>query len=255
MSGRAKRLRMIAGPNGSGKSTLIQGLGREFAENGLFWLHYYINADDLQRALRLDGVDFSKFGLQATWELLRESLLSGGRLAGEHPFLRTATVNQSRLTAPVEACDGYVAACVADFLREELLNCGESFSFETVMSHPNKVEFFARARTQGYRTYLYFISTESPVVNVSRIETRVATGGHDVPHDKILERYERTMRLARDAIAHAYRAFIFDNSGIEPVWLAEFDADGKCTLHVAESALPNWYRQWVSSSESTTGSE
>ena len=53
------------------------------------------------------------------------------------------------------------------------------------------------------------------------------------------------MRLAREAIAHAYRAFIFDNSGMEPVWLAEFDDSGNCVLKVAEETLPNWYRAWI----------
>jgi predicted ABC-type ATPase len=243
--GAVKRLRMFAGPNGSGKTSLIRRLAREFAAEGLFSCHHYINADDLSRDLHGDGIGFDRFGLDVTWEQLRESLLGAGRLAAEHPFLASGRVQGSRLTAPAVACDGYVAASIADFLREELLACGRSFAFETVMSHPSKVEFFARARADGYRTYLYFIATDSPLVNLGRVQERVAAGGHDVPADKLRERYERCLRLVHDALAYAYRAFLFDNSGAEPVWLAEFDPHGECRLQVAEASLPKWYATYV----------
>ena len=48
----AKRLRMIAGPNGSGKSSIIRNLAKERSVNGVFWLSYYLNADDVERALQ-----------------------------------------------------------------------------------------------------------------------------------------------------------------------------------------------------------
>jgi hypothetical protein len=83
-------------------------------------------------------------------------------------------VINARLTAPTEVCDAYAAAAVADFLRDELLAAGQSFSFETVMSHRSKIDFFAKARTAGYRTYLYFIATESFHLNIYRVKNRVA---------------------------------------------------------------------------------
>ncbi len=239
-----KRLRMFAGPNGSGKSTLA----REFSGRGLFSLYHFINADELFRALLTNGIDFKQFGLEVTWEQLHASLLGAKRLPAEHPFLHAGQVLASRLSAPQNACDAYVAASIADFLRDELLACGQSFSFETVMSHRSKIDFFAQARAEGYRTYLYFVAIDSPQVNVGRVKTRVASGGHDVPEDKILERYERCLQLASEALAHACRAFVFDNSGKEPVWLAEFDSHGDCELKVAETSLPNWFRTHIRSS-------
>jgi predicted ABC-type ATPase len=248
-----KRLRMFAGPNGSGKSTLVRRFAREHSPAGLFSLQCFVNADELARALLTEGIGFDTFGLEVTWDQLRESLLAAKRLDANHPFLSSGQVQNSRLTAPADVCGDYVAACIADFLHEELLACGLSFSFETVMSHPSKIELFARARAEGYRTYLYFIATDSAVVNRGRVRERVAKGGHDVPEDKILERYERSLRLVRDALAHAYRAFIFDNSGGEPIWLAEFDPQGECKLQLPPDSLPRWFHTWIELPAPPTG--
>ena len=245
MSAGVKRLRMFAGPNGSGKTTLIHKFAREFSPSGLFSLHHYINADDLFRALQGDGIRFDRFGLVVNWEQLCESIIGAGRVPDDHPFFAKGQIQESRLTAPANTFDGYMAAAIADFLRDELLACGLSISFENVMSHRSKIDFFARARSEGYRTYLYFIATDSSEVNRGRVQERVAAGGHDVPEDKIVERYDRCLKLARHALAHAYRAFIFDNSGSEPIWLAEFDQHGEYALKVSSDSLPKWFHTWI----------
>jgi predicted ABC-type ATPase len=252
MSDPIKRLRMFAGPNGSGKSTLIHQLAKDFSPDGFFNLQYYVNADDLSRVLLKGGIAFNDFGLEVTWDQLRESLLAAGRLNHDHPFLSSGQVHNSLLTAPSNSCDGYVAACIADFLHEELLACGVSFAFETVMSHPSKIQLFARARAEGYRTYLYFIATGSAEVNRGRVQERVAKGGHAVPEDKIIERYERSLRLVRDALAHAHRAYIFDNSGGQPIWLAEFDPTGECKIQISTEIIPKWFHTWVEPPPSPT---
>ncbi len=100
-------------------------------------------------------------------------------------FIQSAQIADSHLTVPANCCDGYVAAAIANFLREELLACERSFAFETVMSHESKVNFLAKARSQGYKTYLYFITTDSAELNVERVKQRVARGGHDVLPEKI----------------------------------------------------------------------
>jgi predicted ABC-type ATPase len=141
-----KRLRMFTGPNGSGRTTLIETLAREFSPSRVFSLHHYVNADKVYLALQDKGLQFRDYGLTVTWPQLRDALIGAGRLAAGHPFFETGRIDDSRLTVPAADCDAYVAASVADFLREELLACGQSLSFETVMSHPGEIEFFARAR-------------------------------------------------------------------------------------------------------------
>ena len=96
--------------------------------------------------------------------------------------------------------------------RAEALANGESHSFETVMSHISHVEYMQKARANGYEVRLYFVATDRPEVNVLRVANRVAHGGHDVPEDRIVSRYFRSLGNLPNAIAASDVAMIFDNS-------------------------------------------
>jgi predicted ABC-type ATPase len=106
-----------------------------------------------------------------------------------------------------------VASAIAEFFRQRLLEARTSFTLETVMSHPGKVALLAQAQQLDYRTYLYFIATDDPAINISRVRSRVERGGHPVPEDKIVKRYHASLGLLMDAIRNSNRAYIFDNSG------------------------------------------
>ncbi len=139
--------------------------------------------------------------------------------------------------------NSYHASVLSDFLRRKLVEAGVSFSFETVMSAPDKVDLLRDARTAGFRTYLYYVATEDPAINVGRVATRVSQGGHDVPADKIVARYTRSLGLLGDALRHTDRAFLFDNSGTEMIFVGELTAGATFTLRSA--AMPNWFKQAV----------
>jgi predicted ABC-type ATPase len=244
MSGDAPaRLRMFAGPNGSGKTTLAYSLAKEFSALGVFHAYQYINADQLQVALTGTGVDFSVFGVPANPASVRGFVEQSHRFRDVESGFRSAHWLGDRIFVP--DCDSYTAAAVADFLREELLRQHRSFTFETVMSHPSKVEFFQRALNEGYRTYLYFVATRIPQLNVSRVRRRIRLGGHDVPDEKVVARYHRALRLLPEAMRFAYRAFFFDNSDKPSRWLGERTPEGRLILKVPNKSLPRWFRAHV----------
>jgi predicted ABC-type ATPase len=237
---------MFAGPNGSGKTSLVRKLAKEFSPEGLFQLHHFINADELHLALSEGrGIALDLLQRDVSTEEVRTALLAGGRLSPDHPFLKAVQVQGGRLSAPAVVCDGYVAAALADFLRDGLFAAGQSFAFETVMSHRSKTDFFAKACASGYRTYLYFIATDLPSLNVERVKNRVALGGHSVPEEKIQQRYDRCLQLVPEAIASAYRAFLFDNTGPDPVWLAQRTPEGEFRIEAPTNTMPTWFRRWV----------
>jgi predicted ABC-type ATPase len=54
------------------------------------------------------------------------------------------------------------AQAIADFQRDSCLASGLNFSFETVMSHPSKVDFMIRADDAGYEVTMFFVCTSDP---------------------------------------------------------------------------------------------
>ena len=90
--------------------------------------------------------------------------------------------------------DSYLAADIAEFIRQQLLLNGESFTYETVMSHHGKVSFLQEAIENNYRVYLYFIATEDPDININRVNVRVANHGHYVDSEIIKSRYYRSLQ-------------------------------------------------------------
>jgi predicted ABC-type ATPase len=113
-----------------------------------------------------------------------------------------------------------------------------SFGFETVMSHPSKIEFLAKARKHGYKVYLYFVCTGDPVINVERVKQRVREGGHDVPTDKITTRYWRSLELLSEAVQGTDRAYLFDSSG-SGLRLVASVTGGK-HIELTEDSVPKW---------------
>ena len=127
----------------------------------------------------------------------------------------------------------------ADQLRAKYLAERVSFSFETVMSHPSKVEFMRQAKAAGYFVVLYFVGVEDPSISVARVSDRVSKGGHDVPVTKVRSRYENSMRLLADAVGAADRVYVFDNSGAgkERRLCAAIEEEG---LRTFSDPMPAW---------------
>lgn len=233
------RLRVFAGPNGSGKSTIRDELRDE-------WIGVYVNADEIESALKqpaglnLDAFDLMLGEAELTVQLMaffRSSvLLKSADLTSVAEALR---VIGSTLYLPRDAVNSYVASALADFIRRRLMTQGTSFTFETVMSSPDKVLFLNEARQEGFRTYLYFVATEDPQINMARVALRVSQGGHAVPADKIVQRYSRSIALLDAACNASNRAYVFDNSGDAHRLIAEITDGEVLTLHT--DTLPAWF--------------
>lgn len=230
------RLRMFAGPNGSGKSTIKDMLPPE-------WLGVYVNADEMEKAIRSDGyLNLLDFGVPADAGELQAFLQASTLLAtaGLLPQAQQLTMGDGQVVFGAVAVNSYWASVLADFIRHKLLAAKVSFTFETVMSSPDKVEFLRKAQQAGYRTYLYFVATQDPEINVARVQYRVETGGHPVAEDKIRSRYVRSLELLPQAVSYANRAYIFDNSGAERVWVAEV-TDG-IEIEMKTDEMPAWFK-------------
>lgn len=108
----------------------------------------------------------------------------------------------------------YEAAEIAEEVRTLKLERRESFVMETVFSDPvgAKLSFLEDASAIGYEVTLFFIGLESAALSAKRVSARVQAGGHDVPTDKLMARYERTLNNLKRAIPRLPRIVVYDNS-------------------------------------------
>lgn len=233
------RLRMFAGPNGSGKSTIKSKIGENL-------LDVFINPDEIEAEIKRTGfLDFRNFGIEPqTGELIdffqNSTFLKSVKLTAEAGKLSFVENKLSFADIPVNS---YFASVASNFIRQTLVQDRKSFSFETVMSSPDKVEFLQKSRHNGYRNYLYYVATDDPLINISRVEQRVREGGHNVPKDKIETRYYRSLDLLLDAVKLTNRAYIFDNSDEESTWIAEItDAEN---IEIKQDDVPDWFKKYV----------
>lgn len=113
-------------------------------------------------------------------------------------------------------CSDLEAAQLAEKQREEHLEQQEEFCFETVLSTERNLKLLRRAKENGYFIRCYYVLTADPMINVLRVRSRVETGGHDVPVEKIISRYDRALALIKELVKVCDVCHIYDNSGDSP---------------------------------------
>lgn len=233
------RMRMFAGPNGSGKSSLKTVLRPEL-------LGVYINPDEIEKEVKTSGfLDLSSYKVEASKQEVLEYFFASEFLKKEKINVDGLRFDDQKIDFSALSFNSYLASVLADFIRNKLLQNKISFSFETVMSSQDKVALMIKAKNLGYKTYLYFIATDNPDINISRVRFRVSQGGHDVPQDKITSRYYRSLDLLAEAIKNSWRAYVFDNSekGGNLKWLAE-SQEGKI-IELKTDSVPVWFDKYV----------
>jgi len=104
------------------------------------------------------------------------------------------------------------AANKAAELREKYLLLKEGILFETVLSATDKLDYIRRAKDAGYFIRLFFVGTDHPSINASRIAHRVMEGGHDVPISKIISRFTKSIVNCSIIAPLVDRLYVYDNS-------------------------------------------
>ena len=235
-----KRLRVFAGPNGSGKST-ITNIVVDYAHLGT-----YVNADEIKVILSRDKfLDFTSYGIHLNEEKFKSELLSS-TLSTKIDDIRCTLSNlkfedDKLILKERYEIEDYFVSFITAFIWNELLDYSKKFTIETVMSHTSKLDFMMKAKEKGFKVYLYFVALADPELNIHRVKTRVAQGGHPVAEEKITQRYYRTMSNLYNALKIADSAFLFDNSAGEPNLFAVKNHD---QLDVLSEYVPKWFETY-----------
>ena len=134
--------------------------------------------------------------------------------------------------------NSYTAAKIAEQIRNEQIKAGNTFCFETVFSHPSKIDFLAQAKALGYEIILVLIHLDCTALNKARISQRVSEGGHFVPDVKVEERIPRTLLHVKKAIPLCDEVRILDNSSSETPFISVVSIINGQTIHHLDEAPP-----------------
>ncbi len=130
------------------------------------------------------------------------------------------------------------AAKTAVALIRGYLSAGRSFAYETVFSHPSKIDIAEHAKKRGYDVKLVYIHLQEGL-HAARVAQRVTEGGHTVPYEKIVSRVKRTMTNVAIAGKFADTFILIDNSSKDdPFELIAIKHDDNVQAKV--DPLPPW---------------
>lgn len=114
------------------------------------------------------------------------------------------------------ACSPFEAAVIATQKREKALSEHRNFAFETVLSTRRNLDLLIKAKEEGYFIRCFYFLTVNYEINIQRVKSRTLDGGHSVPEEKIITRYNRALELIPELIQVCDSINIWDNSTEKP---------------------------------------
>ena len=235
------KLRIFAGPNGSGETTLFDSIKSSYFST-LIFVNAYLLEEEFQKKKFLNLSDFDATNKDFESFCFQSGLFikAGFSIESWNLVVRENVVVKN--TALATIYNSYHFAIIADFIRYSLIKNKKSFSFETVFSHPSKLDLIDFAHRNNYKVYLYFIGTETPNMNLERVKDRVLKGGHLVGAEKIEKRYFLTMDLLIDMLKKVDETYLWDNSGLKHDFVGNIK---KGILNLEVLNVPNWVDTYI----------
>jgi predicted ABC-type ATPase len=127
------------------------------------------------------------------------------------------------------------------------------FAFETTLGGHTISALLHETLTAGIEVRMWFVGLSSPELHVARVRSRAARGGHDVPEQKIRERYDRSRINLLELMPRLTELRVFDNSMDadphagrvpQPILVLHL-AKGKIVGMVELSQTPPWAKALV----------
>ena len=86
------------------------------------------------------------------------------------------------------------------------------FTFETTLGGNTIPRLLAQAADEGFEVCVWFVGLESVEKHMQRVRARVAAGGHDIPEEKIRERWNASRLNIINLLPRLTELRVFDNS-------------------------------------------
>jgi predicted ABC-type ATPase len=94
---------------------------------------------------------------------------------------------------------------------EAALANGTDYAFETTLGGSTIARLLTRL-AETHDVFMIFVGLSSPEMHIHRVKIRVEAGGHDIPEEKIRQRWDGSRRNLIAILPHLAMLQVFDNS-------------------------------------------
>lgn len=131
---------------------------------------------------------------------------------------------------------------------EDAIRDRADFVFETTLGGTTMTELLSRALDEGLEVALFYVGLEKVELHLARVRARVQAGGHDIPENKIRERFTSSLKNLVKLAPRLTELRVFDNSldadprtGRAPAPRELLHCEGeKVTSHCELATCPDW---------------
>jgi predicted ABC-type ATPase len=133
-------------------------------------------------------------------------------------------------------------------LLESAIADGRDYRFETTLGGNTIRNLLEQAAEAGHEVNIWFCGLSSAELHIKRVQTRAARGGHDIPVEKIHQRWRSSRENLIRLLPHIHHLRMYDNSHEadpvagqrpRPVLLLEM-REGRITAPQDLSGAPEW---------------
>ena len=97
-------------------------------------------------------------------------------------------------------------------LLERAITARLDYAFETTLGGNTIPALLERAAASGLEVRIWYVGLDSPELHIARVRARAARGGHDVPEERIRERYARSLLNLLRLMPRLSELRLYDNS-------------------------------------------
>jgi predicted ABC-type ATPase len=97
-------------------------------------------------------------------------------------------------------------------LERAIVEERKDFAFETTLGGNTIPALLRKAISRGIEVRIWYVGLESAELHLSRVRSRVALGGHNIPEAKVRERYARSQLRLIELLPGLTELRVFDNS-------------------------------------------
>ena len=97
-------------------------------------------------------------------------------------------------------------------LLEQAIAGGQDYRFDTTLGGRTIAQLLEKAAHSGHRLQVWFCGLASIDLHIRRVRSRVAHGGHDIPVEKIRERWNRSRENLIRLLPLIDHLRVYDNS-------------------------------------------